>query len=127
MSLLALLVSIIMSLLALLVSIIMSLLGTAGQVPPAANPAPTPAPYTATQTPLTPYTACISEDSPGPCYWNAAQRGNGTGTSFIVNADQSVTYVTQEQLDTFIYNISHPPTIETHTPEYMSEHSIEGK
>ena len=113
-----------MSLLALLVSIIMSLLGTAGQVPPAANPAPTPAPYTTT---LTPYTACISEDSPGPCYWDAATRGNRTGNSFIVNADQSVTYVTQEQLDTFIYNISHPPTIETHTPEYMSEHSIEGK
>ena len=107
-----------MSLLALLISLIVSLISPIAPT--------TPAPYTATQTPLTPYTACISEDSPGPCYWNAARRGNGQGTSFIVNNDQSVTYVTPEQLDTFIYNISHPPTIETHTPEYMSEHSIEG-
>ena len=108
-----------MSLLALLISLIVSLISPLAPT----TPAPVPAPATAA---LTPYTACISEDSPGPCYWNAAQRGNGTGTSFIVNADQSVTYVTPEQLDTFIYNISHPPTIETHTPEYMSEHSIEG-
>ena len=35
-------------------------------------------------------------------------------------------YVTPVQLDTFIRNITHPPVTETHTPEYMSEHSVEG-
>lgn len=27
---------------------------------------------------------CPVDDSPGPCYWNAATRGNGEGMSFIV-------------------------------------------
>ena len=31
-----------------------------------------------------------------------------------------------EQLDTFIRNITHPPVTETHTPQYTSEHSVEG-
>ena len=75
---------------------------------------------------LTPYVPCAEEDSPGPCYWDAARRGNGQGTSFIVNNDQTVTYVTPEQLDSFVRNITHPPIIETHTPQYMSEHSVEG-
>ena len=35
---------------------------------------------------------CESEDSAGPCYWDAATRGNGLGESFMVNADQTVTY-----------------------------------
>ena len=83
----------------------------------------TPAPTTAA---LTPYVPCAEEDAPGPCYWDAARRGNGEGNSFIVNNDQTVTYVTPEQLDTFIRNITEPPIIETHTPEYMSEHSVEG-
>ncbi len=86
-------------------------------------PAPVPAPAAA---PLSPYIPCAEEDSPGPCYWDAARRGNGQGTSFIVNNDQTVTYVTPEQLDTFIRNTAHPPVTETHTPEYMSEHLVEG-
>ena len=35
---------------------------------------------------------CESEDSAGPCYWDAATRGNGLGESFMVNADQTVIY-----------------------------------
>lgn len=31
-----------------------------------------------------------------------------------------------EQLDSFVRNTTHPPTIETHTPEYRLEHSVEG-
>jgi hypothetical protein len=41
------------------------------------------------------YTACITEDSPGPCYWDAAKRGNGSGRSFLVNPDQKVIYVSE--------------------------------
>ena len=104
-----------MTLFALLISLIVSLISP---LSPSA-PAPVPAPATA---PLSPYVPCAEEDSPGPCYWDAA----GQGTSFIVNNDQTVTYVTKEQLDTFIRNITHPPIIETHTPEYVSEHSVEG-
>jgi hypothetical protein len=36
---------------------------------------------------------CPTEDSVGPCVWNAAASGNGLGESFRVNADQSVTYL----------------------------------
>ena len=100
-----------MTLFALLISLIVSIISPL-------------APTTAAA--LTPYVPCAEEDSPGPCYWDAARRGNGHGTSFIVNNDQTVTYVTPEQLDTFIRNITEPPIIETHTPEYMSEHSVEG-
>ena len=107
-----------MTLFALLISLIVSLISP---LSPSA-PAPVPAPATAA---LTPYVPCAEEDSPGPCYWDAASRGNGQGTSFIVNNDQTVTYVTPEQLDTFVRNIAHPPTIETHTPRYMSEQSTE--
>ena len=79
------------------------------------TPAPVPAPITAA---LTPYVPCADEDSPGPCYWDAARRGNGQGTSFIVNNDQTVTYVTQEQLDTsprlpvhlYVYKPHHTPS-----------------
>ena len=108
-----------MTLFALLISLIVSIISP---LSPSA-PAPVPAPATA---PLSPYVPCSEEDSPGPCYWDAASRGNGQGTSFIVNNDQTVTYVTPEQLDTFIRNITHPPVTETHTPEYRSEHSVEG-
>ena len=38
------------------------------------------------------YAPCEYEDSPGPCYWDASIMGNGTGTSFVVHADQSVEY-----------------------------------
>ena len=102
-----------MTLIVSLISLIVSLISPLA--PP--TPAPVPAPATA---PLSPYVPCAEEDSPGPCYWDAARRGNGQGTSFIVNSDQTVTYVTPEQLDTFIRNITHPPTIETYvTPEQL--------
>ena len=108
-----------MTLFALLISLIVSIISPA----PAPAPAPVPAPATA---PLSPYVPCVEEDSPGPCYWDAARRGNGQGTSFIVNNDQTVTYVTPEQLDSFVRNITYPPVTETHTPQYMLEHSVEG-
>ena len=104
-----------MTLFALLISLIISIISP---LAPAPAPAPVPAPATA---PLSPYVPCAEEDAPGPCYWDAARRGNGQGESFIVNQDQTVTYVTPEQLDSFVRNITHPPT-----PEYMSEHSVEG-
>ena len=27
---------------------------------------------------------CVTEDDPGPCYWDADVRGNGMGRSFVV-------------------------------------------
>jgi hypothetical protein len=33
------------------------------------------------------YPPCAQEDSPGPCYWDAQERGNGTGHSFVVHPD----------------------------------------
>ena len=108
-----------MTLFALLISLFVSIISPLAPT----TPAPVPAPTTAA---LTPYAPCAEEDAPGPCYWDSATRGNGEGTSFIVNNDQTVTYVTPEQLDSFIRNITHPPVTETHTPEYMSEHSAEG-
>ena len=104
-----------MTLFAFILSLIVSIISPLAPT----TPAPVPAPATA---PLSPYVPCADEDSPGPCYWDAARRG----TSFIVHNDQTVTYVTPEQLDSFVRNISHPPIIETHTPEYMSEHSVKG-
>ena len=102
-----------MTLFAFILSLIASLISPLAPT----TPAPVPAPTTAA---LTPYVPCAEEDSPGPCYWDAARRGNGHGTSFIVNNDQTVTYVTAEQLDTFIRNITHPPIIETYvTPEQL--------
>jgi len=38
------------------------------------------------------YEPCTFEDSPGPCYWDASTMGNGYGTSFVVHADQSLTF-----------------------------------
>lgn len=35
---------------------------------------------------------CAEEDSPGPCYWDAAVRGNGIGHSFWVDVEQAVHY-----------------------------------
>ena len=102
-----------MTLISLIVSLIVSIISPLAPT----TPAPVPAPATAA---LTPYAPCAEEASPGPCYWDAARRGNGHGTSFIVNNDQTVTYVTPEQLDSFV----RPPVIETHTPQSMSEHSV---
>lgn len=39
------------------------------------------------------YEPCLSEDSDGPCLWNAAERGNGIGASFVRNADGSIDYL----------------------------------
>lgn len=37
-------------------------------------------------------TPCASEDSTGPCYWNASERGNHEGHSFVrVTEDWQVT------------------------------------
>ena len=33
---------------------------------------------------------CESEDSAGPCYWDAAHRGNGVGRSFVAIPDMGV-------------------------------------
>ena len=102
-----------MTLFAFILSLIVSIISPLAPT----TPAPVPAPTTAA---LTPYVPCAEEDSPGPCYWDAARRGNGHGTSFIVNNDQTVTYVTPEQLDSFVRNITHPPIIETYvTPEQL--------
>jgi hypothetical protein len=39
------------------------------------------------------YEPCASEDSDGPCLWNAAIRGNGIGASFVRNADGTIDYL----------------------------------
>lgn len=36
---------------------------------------------------------CATEDASGPCYWDAASRGNGVGRSFLVSADGAVRVV----------------------------------
>jgi len=41
----------------------------------------------------TPYLPCATEDSPGPCYWDADVQGNGEGRSFLVEKDGTVTYL----------------------------------
>ena len=28
---------------------------------------------------------CADEDGPGPCYWDASTRGNGIGSSFLID------------------------------------------
>jgi hypothetical protein len=38
------------------------------------------------------YKPCAFEDSPGPCYWNAPQRGDRGGLSFWVDPAQNVHY-----------------------------------
>jgi hypothetical protein len=35
---------------------------------------------------------CPEEDSVGPCFWDAQERGNGRGLSFTVDSDGTVTY-----------------------------------
>jgi hypothetical protein len=44
-----------------------------------------------------PLAACVSEDSPGPCYWDADTRGNGRGTSFVVTEDDTVIYLPESE------------------------------
>lgn len=43
--------------------------------------------------PPDPVPACVTEDSAGPCYWDAATMGNGHGRSFVVGSDQAVYYL----------------------------------
>ena len=38
------------------------------------------------------YFPCEREDSVGPCYWDAQQRGNGKGRSFVVTDDGEIFY-----------------------------------
>jgi len=33
---------------------------------------------------------CDSEDSTGPCFWDARERGNGLGSSFVAIPDMGV-------------------------------------
>lgn len=59
-----------------------------------AAPSTGPAPLSIDWQP-TEFVACQSEDgSTGqlPCYWDADQRGNGTGASYVIHLDRSVTY-----------------------------------
>lgn len=37
--------------------------------------------------------SCVTEDAPGPCYWDADTRGNGMGMSFIVTERGDVIYL----------------------------------
>lgn len=39
-----------------------------------------------------PAVPCATEDSPGPCFWDAGSRGNGQGLSFWVDASQVLRY-----------------------------------
>lgn len=43
--------------------------------------------------PLKRLPACAFEDSKGPCYWDAATRGNGKGRSFWVDAHNRIHYI----------------------------------
>ena len=38
------------------------------------------------------YFPCASEDSVGPCYWDATRAGNRQGKSFVVTDDNEVFY-----------------------------------
>lgn len=38
------------------------------------------------------YKPCKTEDSNGPCYWNARKRGNGKGKSFVIHKNGDVEY-----------------------------------
>jgi hypothetical protein len=38
------------------------------------------------------YAPCATEDSSGPCYWDAQSLGNGHGRSFVVTANGQVIY-----------------------------------
>lgn len=53
------------------------------------TPVPSPSPRYLPNLPR----PCWTEDDPGPCYWNAAYRGNGIGRSFVVQDDGRIAYV----------------------------------
>jgi hypothetical protein len=44
-----------------------------------------------------PLPACVSEDAAGPCWWDAPNRGNGLGESFIVIEDGNVIYLPESE------------------------------
>lgn len=43
------------------------------------------------------YSPCVTEDSPGPCYWDAKTMGNGQGRSFTIDTNQHITYWDEEK------------------------------
>lgn len=43
------------------------------------------------------YVACASEDSLGPCYWDARTMGNDKGKSFVIHPDQTIEYVNPDK------------------------------
>jgi hypothetical protein len=46
---------------------------------------------------------CATEDSPGPCHWNAQTRGNGRGRSFTRAADGTITYTLPASLPSWAH------------------------
>jgi hypothetical protein len=56
----------------------------------ALQPDPQPAPVSDYPTD---YPPCATEDSAGPCMWDADRQGNDEGRSFIVERDGTVTYL----------------------------------
>ena len=56
---------------------------------PISTPLPAPAPVVV-GAPLAP---CVDEDGPGPCFWDAAARGNHRGTSFVLDARGALTQI----------------------------------
>ena len=84
---------------AMVVALVLGVMGLVGCVPAYAAEEPTPAGgwvLAATGAPAdvsgTP--ACDSEDQElGPCLWDARSMGNGSGRSFIVEEDGSVSYL----------------------------------
>lgn len=79
-------------------SLLASLLSSLMLIPVAAFTAPAPAPRVDVSdvgweaTDPIPTTPCLTEDSAGPCIWDANTRGNGRGTAFWVDSDQTVHY-----------------------------------
>lgn len=39
------------------------------------------------------YTACVNEDGPGPCVWDARHTGNGVGHSFFLKKNGHIVYL----------------------------------
>ena len=50
---------------------------------------------------------CVTEDSPGPCFWDAKTQGNGKGTSFWVLADGTVAHVTDRETAYAMYLLAY--------------------
>lgn len=83
---------------AMVVALVLGVMGLVGRVPAHAAEDATPAGgwvLAATGAPVVvPDAACESEDQEyGPCLWDARTMGNGSGRSFIVEEDGSVSYL----------------------------------